>query len=165
VVVSIESAKERREMEKQSVSELVEKLFQGTTYQMLDAAEAFAAHGEGAVRVIAGQLESDDRETRWRAAVALERIGAPAVDVLVNAASHDNFMVRVPAIWALEHIGDERSVEALVANLSSENECCRWAAAAALTKVGGEPGRAAVESAFADDPAGRGIVEEMIEGS
>ncbi len=110
-------------------------------------------------------LVSDDRETRWRAAVALERIGAPAVDALVAAAGHDNYLVRVPAIWALEHIGDARSVDALVANLNGENECCRWAAAAALSKVGGESGMAAVESAFANDPAGRGIVEELIEGS
>jgi hypothetical protein len=56
-------------------------------------------------------------------------------------------------------------VDALVANLNGENECCRWAAGAALSKIGGESGRAAVETAFADDPAGRGIVEELIEGS
>ncbi len=153
------------EKQNQSVSELVQKLVQGTTYEMLDAAEAFAAHGDGAVKEISGMLVSDDRETRWRAAVALERIGAPAVDALVAAAGHDNYLVRVPAIWALEHIGDPRSVDALVANLNGENECCRWAAAAALSKVGGENGRAAVESAFANDPAGRGIVEELIEGS
>jgi HEAT repeat protein len=132
---------------------------------MLDAAEAVAVHGEGAVKMISGMLESPDRETRWRAAVALERIGTPAVDALVAAAGHDNYLVRVPAIWALEHIGDARAMDALVANLNGTNECCRWAAGAALSKVGGESGMAAVESAFANDPAGRGIVEELIEGS
>ena len=153
-------------MEKQqSVSELVQKLVQGTTYDMLDAAEAVAAHGENAVSAIADLLGSAERETRWRAAVALERIGAPAVDALVAAAGHENYLVRVPAIWALEHIGDARAVDPLVENLNGKNECCRWMAAAALSKIGGEHGRAAVETAFADDPAGRGIVEELIEGS
>jgi hypothetical protein len=38
-------------------------------------------------------------------------------------------------------------------------------AAAALRQVGGAGERAAVEAAFANDPAGRGIVEELIEGS
>ena len=149
----------------QSVSELVQRLVQGTTYDMLDAAEAVSVHGDLAVPAISGLLESPDRETRWRAAVALERIGAPAVDALVAAAGNENYLVRVPAIWALEHIGDPRSVDALVANLNGENECCRWAAAAALQQIGGEQGRAAVDAAFADDPAGRGIVEELVEGS
>ena len=153
------------EKQNQSVSELVQKLVQGTTYEMLDAAEAVAVHGDSAVTEISVMLVSADRETRWRAAVALERIGAPAVEALVTAAGHDDYLVRVPAIWALEHIGDARAVDALVANLNGENECCRWAAGAALSKIGGESGRATVERAFADDPAGRGIVEELIEGS
>jgi len=149
----------------QTVSELVARLVQGTTYEMLDAAQAVADHGDAAVDAVARVLESGDRESRWRAAVALERIGTPAVDALVAAASHDDYLVRVPAIWALEHIGDTRAVAALMANLNGPNECCRWMAAAALSKVGGEPERAAVETAFANDPDGRGIVEELIEGS
>ena len=153
-------------MEKQqTVGELVQRLVQGTTYEMLDAAEAVAGHGDSAVGAIAELLASSERETRWRAAVALERIGAPAVDVLVAAAGHNDYLVRVPAIWALEHIGDPRAVGPLVENLNGQNECCRWMAAAALSKIGGEKERAAVENAFADDPAGRGIVEELIEGS
>lgn len=153
------------EKQNQNISELVQTLVHGTTYEMLDAAQAIAAHGESAVGAIAELLGSAERETRWRAAVALERIGAPAVDALVVAAGHENYLVRVPAIWALEHIGDARAVDPLVENLHGTNECCRWMAAAALSKIGGEHGRAAVETAFANDPAGRGIVEELIEGS
>lgn len=153
-------------MEKQqSVSELVQRLVQGTTYEMLDAAEAVAGYGGNAVGPIADLLVSSERQTRWRAAVALERIGTPAVDALVAAAGHEDNLVRVPAIWALEHIGDRRAVDPLVRNLNGTDECCRWMAAAALTKIGGEDERAAVERAFANDPAGRGIVEELIEGS
>ena len=149
----------------QKVSELSARLVQGTTYEMLDAAAAIAAHGPDGVGAVAPLLRSEDRETRWRAAVALERIGAPAVEALVAGARDPDYLVRVPAIWALEHIGDARAVGALVENLNGTNECCRWMAAAALRQVGGEGERAAVEAAFADDPAGRGIIEELIEGS
>jgi hypothetical protein len=167
VVVSIKSAKRRREMEKQnqSVGELVAKLVEGTTYQMLDAAEGIGVHGASAVGAVAPLLRSQERETRWRAAVALERIGAPSIEALVTAARDPDYLVRVPAIWALEHIGGQKAVTALVENLDTGNECCRWMAAAALTQIGGEQERAAVESAFANDAAGRGYVEELIEGS
>ena len=87
------------------------------------------------------------------------------METLVAAARDNDFLVRVPAIWALEQIGDPRAVEPLVENLNGTNECCRWMAAAALSKIGGDQERAAVEDAFASDPAGRGIVEELIEGS
>jgi HEAT repeat protein len=120
------------EKENRSVGELVRKLVQGTTCEMLDAAEAVAVHGENAVGAIAGLLASTERETRWRAAVALERIGAPAVDALVAAAARENYLVRVPAIWALEHIGDARAADPLVENLNGENECCRRMAAGSL---------------------------------
>jgi HEAT repeat protein len=153
------------ENQNQSVSELVQKLVRGTTYEMLDAAAAIGANGSTAVNAVAPLLRSRDRETRWRAAVALERIGTPSVDALVTAARDADYLVRVPAIWALEHIGDQRAVPALVENLQAGNECCRWMAAAALSRIGGRAGRATVESAFANDPAGRGIVEELIQGS
>jgi HEAT repeat protein len=167
VEVSTYSAEEERRMEKetQKVNELVRMLVEGTTYEMLDAAQAVGAYGAAAVDAVAPLLRSPDRETRWRAAVALERIGAPSVEALVAGARDPDFLVRVPAIWALEHVGDDRAVPALVENLNSMNECCRWMAAAALRQVGGERERAAVEAAFADDPAGRGIIEELIAGS
>ncbi|MEN6341013.1 MAG: HEAT repeat domain-containing protein [Methanospirillum sp.] len=153
------------EEKNQTVSELVSRLVNGTTYEMLDAAEAIAAHGEGAVLAVAPLLRAANRETRWRAAVALERIGVPAVDALVIGARDADYLVRVPAIWALEHVGDQRAVPALTENLIGRNECCRWMAGAALAAIGGSEGRGQVEAAFADDPAGRGIVEELIAGS
>jgi predicted xylose isomerase-like sugar epimerase len=59
----------------------------------------------------------------------------------------------VPAIWALEHVGDNRAVAVLVENLGGSNECCRRMAAAALEQVDGDDEYAAVEAAFANDPA------------
>ena len=153
-------------MEKQqSVSELVAKLAQGNTYEMLDAAEALGRLGDSAVLAVAPLLRSVHRETRWRGAIALERIGPPAVEALMVAAGDGDWAARVPAIWALEHIGDRRAVPTLVENLHGTNECCRWMAASALSKVGSDREWAIVEAAFADDPAGRGIVEELAEGS
>jgi HEAT repeat protein len=151
--------------EKETVNELIERLVGGTTYDMLDAAEAIGRKGESAVIDLGPLLRSKDHDTRWRAAIALERVGSPAVDYLVAAARDTNYLVRVPAIWALEHIGDDRAVPTLVENLKGANECCRWMAAAALSKIGGPAEQTAVEEVFANDPAGRGIVEELIEGS
>ena len=149
----------------QHVSELVAQLARGNTYEMLDAAEALGREGESAILAVAPLLRSVHRETRWRGAIALERIGPPAVEALMVAAGDGDWTARVPAIWALEHIGDERAVPTLVENLNGQNECCRWMAASALSRVGSDREWAIVEAAFADDPAGRGIVEELIEGS
>lgn len=150
---------------KQEVSELVAKLVQGDTYEMLDAAEALGRTGEHAVLAVAPLLRSAHREIRWRGAIALERVGPPAVEALMVAAGDGEWTARVPAIWALEHIGDQRAVPALVENLNGQNECCRWMAAAALKRLGSDREWAIVEAAFVDDPVGRGFVEELIEGS
>jgi HEAT repeat protein len=81
------------------------------------------------------------------------------------AASDGDWTARVPAIWALEHIGDRRAVPTLVENLNGTNECCRWMAASALSKVGSDREWAIVEAAFVNDPEGRAIVDELVEGS
>jgi HEAT repeat protein len=151
--------------QKEKVGELVSRLAQGNTYEMLDAAEAIGRAGEEAVLAVAPLLQSPHREMRWRAAIALERIGPPAVEALMVAVGDPDWATRVPAIWALEKIGDQRAVPALVENLQGGNECCRWMAAAALSRVGDPREWAIVEAAFAQDPEGRGIVEELIEGS
>ncbi len=147
------------------VNNLVSRLVQGTTWEMLDAAEELGCVGEAAILAVAPLLGSSHREMRWRGAIALERIGPPAVEALMVAALDGNTTTRAPAIWALERIGDRRAVPTLMENLRSENECCRWMAAAALSTIGGDEERAIVEATFADDPAGRGIVDELIHGS
>jgi HEAT repeat protein len=148
-----------------TIGALVRSLVHGTTYQMLDAAEAIGTRGEGAVLSVAPLLRSVHRETRWRAAVALERIGPPSVEALMLAAGDRDWRVRIPAIWALEHVGDERSVPSLMQNLHGANECCRWMAAAALNRIGDDATRRRVEEVFVADPFGRGVIEELLEGS
>ena len=136
---------------------LVHALVHGTTYRTLDAAEAIGRQGEGAVLPVALLLRSVHREVRWRAATALERIGPPAVEALGAAAADPDWRVRIPAIWALEQIGDERSVGPLLQNLQDRNECCRWMAAAALSRIGGEAVRRVVEEEFVPGPSGRAV--------
>ncbi len=151
--------------EKTAIGALVHALVNGSTYEMLDAAEAIGNHGEDAVLIIAPLLRSVHRETRWRAAIALKRVGLPSVETLVVAATDPDWHVRVPAIWALEHIGDARAIPSLMQNLLGEIECCRWMAAAALNRIGDDAVRLRVEAAFEADPFGRDVVNEMMEGS
>ena len=147
------------------IGALVRSLVYGTTDQMLHAAEAIGVRGEGAVLSVAPLLRSVHRETRWRAAVALERIGPPSVEALTLAAGDRDWRVRIPALWAIEHIGDERSVPSLTQNLHGANECCRWMAAAALNRMGDDAIRQSVEEVFVADPFGRGVSEGLLEGS
>lgn len=151
--------------QREKVSEMVSSLIQGNTYEMLEAADAIGRVGEEAVLAVAPLLRSPHREMRWRAAIALERIGPPAVEALMVAAGDLEWTTRVPAIWALEHIGSREAIPALLENLNGTSECCRWMAAAALTRVGDARELAIVEAEFVNDPVGRGIVEELIEGS
>jgi HEAT repeat protein len=163
--IGVGREEEMEMIQREKVSELISRLAQGSTYEMLNAAEEIGRVGEEAVLAVAPLLRSPHREMRWRAAIALERIGPPAVEALMVAAEEREWTTRVPAIWALEHIGDRQAVPTLVENLNGENECCRWMAAAALTRIGTDREVAIVEAAFVNDPAGRGFVEELIEGS
>lgn len=151
-------------MEKQhSVRELVAKLAYGETHEMLDAAEALGRQGESAVLTVAPLLGSFHRETRWRGAIALERIGPPAVEVLMVAAGDGDWEARLPAIWALEQIGGQRSVPTLVENLNGKDERRCWRAASAISKIGADRGLAIMEATFAGDPAESLIDEEPVE--
>jgi HEAT repeat protein len=153
-------------MEKEMpVGELVATLIHGTMVEMLEAAEAIGREGAPAVDFISPLLHSPDCDTRWRAAIACERIGGPAVEALIAAASLDSTAICTPAIWALEHIADARAIGTLISVLNSGTEHCRWMAAAALLRIGGEHEWAVVEEAFTDDPWGRSIVDELLLGS
>lgn len=145
-------------------TEIVARLIRGSTYEMLDAAEALGREGAAAVAFVSPLLHAEDPVVRWRGAIAMERIGAPALDALMAAAAVDDSAICAPAIWALEHIGDVRALGTLVSILNNGAEYCRWMAAAALWRIGGDGERALVEAAFADDPAGRAVVDELLLG-
>jgi HEAT repeat protein len=136
----------------QQVGDLVMRLAQGSTTEMLEAVEALGRWGGEAVLAVAPLLRSIHREVRWRAAIALERIGPAALEALMVAAGDQEWTTRVPAIWALEHIGDRQAEASLVANLVGRNECCRWMAEAALAKIG-DGGQSGAWRTCGGDPA------------
>lgn len=149
-------------MEKMLVSVLVACLVRCRTYEMLEAVEAVGAKGVAAVEFVAPLLHSTDRAIQRRAAIALERIGVPAVDALVATVALDDSAICTQTIGVLKHTGDCRAVDTLALGLNDGVEHCRWMAAAAFGRIGGDAGRALVEAAFAESPDGQAVVEELL---
>ena len=68
-------------------------------------------------------------------------VGAPAVELLIDALGSKDASVRVAAARALGEIGDTRAVEPLTARVGYRDEDTRDAAFEALDKLGCQPGR------------------------
>jgi len=75
---------------------------------------------------------------RYNAALALGKIGKPAVEPLIAALKDKDSRVRYSAAWALGKIGDKRAVEPLIAALKDKDSTVRRDAAWALTKITGK---------------------------
>ena len=99
--------------------------------------------------------------------MALARIGAPALDPLIDTLRVQDAQVRNPTVWALSEIGDARAVQPLVQCLRDEtSETCRALTAAALLKLGDPEGVREVQHQF--EMHGEefiGYVMEAYEGS
>lgn len=148
------------------LDQTLDHLMNGSMFEMLNAASSMKTYGDAAVKRLIQALQDQDRETRWKAAVALGEVGTPAVKPLITVISTGMDAAKMPAIWALQKIGDPRAVEPLVEALSDDYECCRWMAAAALQQIGDLKAISAVNAALANEPDDvRGFVEELIEGS
>ncbi len=80
-------------------------------------------------------LGSDEISIRWKAAVALTEIGAPAVDDLMNCLLDPRACVRSSAAWVLGNIGDLRAVPVLQRFLEDSSRDVRKEAAEALGKI------------------------------
>lgn len=78
----------------------------------------------------------DEEGIRWRAAEALVRIGAPAVDSLLSLVAHDDPDLRWKACIALGEIGDARAIPALVERLADDDRFVRARAISALVRIG-----------------------------
>jgi HEAT repeat protein len=102
------------------------------------AAEALGEIGDsGAVEPLIAALKNDAYSgVRWKAAEALSKIGAPAVEALIGALSHDDDDVRWKAAIALGEIGDRRAVEPLIILLCDEDRFVKSHAALALGAIG-----------------------------
>ncbi|MDM8000670.1 MAG: HEAT repeat domain-containing protein [Dehalococcoidia bacterium] len=73
-----------------------------------------------------------DGLVKYNAALALSKIGQPAVDPLLESVDYDDADVRLEAVWALGQIGDDRAVEPLVEALKDEDWYVRKQAAVSL---------------------------------
>lgn len=65
---------------------------------------------EKSIPDLLGLLSHKDLDIRWRAATALGRAGALAVEPLIRKLFDDDQNVRILAIWALGKIGDARAI-------------------------------------------------------
>ena len=111
-------------------------------------------------------LKDEDPKVRWRAALACQKVGAPAAGHLIRTLEEGEHQAKPPAIWALEHIGDKRAIEPLIRSLATEHTWTRWMAMAALIKLGDPKGVAAAREALRTRTrSSREIVEELVEGS
>ena len=103
--------------------------------------EAAAALGDigdsDAVEPLIAALKNNELSgVRWKAAEALSKIGAPAVDALIGALRHHDDDVRWKAAIALGEIGDPRAIEPLIALLCDEDRFVKGRAAHALGLFG-----------------------------
>jgi bilin biosynthesis protein len=82
-----------------------------------------------------GILRRDDWGHRKKAAAALERIGAPAVEALIIALEDENRYVKRMAAIILGTIKDRRAVEPLIKALKDRDTNVRRCAAESLGKL------------------------------
>lgn len=90
------------------------------------------------IRSLINDLSNKDGITRNKARIALVEIGAPSVELLVNALNDTSQTDRWEAAKALGQIKDPRSIDALVKALQDRQFDVRWLAAEALIAIGDE---------------------------
>ena len=96
-----------------------------------------ASSGEpGGSALLIAALSDGDRDVRRRVPLALVRLGATALDPLVNALSDDSSDIRDQAARALGQLGDRRAVDPLLKALSGDDSRVRNRAAEALGYLG-----------------------------
>ncbi len=149
-----------------NVDDLIQTLRNGNINGMLNAADELGEMGGSAVGPLMPLLRDQDPKVRWRAALAFQKVGAPAAGQLIGTLEGGEHHAKPPAIWALEHIGDKRAIEPLIRLLATEHSWTRWMAMAALIRLGDPKGvTAAREALKSEDAVVQGIVEELVEGS
>jgi len=101
-----------------------------------EVVEALVRYGARTTELITEQLQSEDRETRQAAVIALGRIGdARAVPALVRLLTTDSLLV-IPAAGALAKIGDRGAFEALLGLIGHPQNAVRQAVIAGINSIG-----------------------------
>lgn len=132
-----------------SIEDLMKILEKGDISSQFRAAEELGKRGKEALPSLIGALKDSQPNIRWRAAIAISRIGAPAVDDIIEMLNSNGVAVNSAAMWALAEIGDERAVSALSQVMCGNfPECSQVLAAAALLKLDNPEGVALVEQAI-----------------
>jgi HEAT repeat protein len=103
-----------------------------------EAAGALGDFGDSrAVEPLITALKNNELSgVRWKAAEALTKLGAPAVDALIGALQHSDDDVRWKAAIALGEIGDQRGIDPLIRLLSDDDRFVKSRAAYALGLIG-----------------------------
>lgn len=128
------------------VSELLDVLVGNDTYRSLQAMNSLREIGMPAVAPLMELLMTGTGNVRWRAAMALARVGPYSVEPLIDAARKREESIKNPAVWALSEIGSQDAVAPLINVLETEDsECCRIITAAALLKINHPDGVQAVQ--------------------
>ena len=93
---------------------------------------------EQKIQKLITQLASEDAQARGEAALELERIGEPAVPMLVKTLRDSNPSLRANVVWKLSEIGKpvEQVVPALIRALGDAHENVRVSASLALAGMG-----------------------------
>jgi len=149
--------------EQKNVNELIETVLERSNHN--DAMYACIAlrdrRSQGVMPLIQA-LKSENPCIKWRAAAALQHIGEPAVEELINAVN-ENSSDMTPTLWALGQIGDTRSADLFVKALCHEDGINRYIAAEAILKWD-EPRVKTILINFKndDDEYVRSVAEEAI---
>jgi HEAT repeat protein len=88
-----------------------------------------------AIGVLMQSLKDENKEIRWRAALALGEIGEPAVEPLIMALEDHEVDIQQHAAWCLGKIEEPWAVVPLLNILKSGYSFVRWRAAEALGKI------------------------------
>ncbi|HEY9296801.1 MAG TPA: HEAT repeat domain-containing protein [Phormidium sp.] len=135
----LETVKELRKMGSSAIPALIaalqEKQIRGGAAFALGA---IGAEAKTAIPQLIELLKDEDEQVRLDAAVALRRIGSPAVSALVEALKDQNLLVRRGATFALAGIGAEAksTIPVLIEMLSDNDEQTRLNASIALRGIG-----------------------------
>jgi|GEM_PF-5444144 len=100
--------------------------------------------------MLLGELEDAGTGRRWYVAMTLSRMGAPALDPLIDLVRNGS-VAKAAAMWAISEIGDKKAVPLLVDELhSGEDAFHRAIAASALMKIDDPEGVAQVKLALSE---------------
>ena len=103
----------------------------------ISAASVFFQYAGGKRSGMIRVLSHGDSDVRYRAAMALWKLGGKrGVDPLIDALSDVSDPVRRVAARALGHLDDKRAVNPLMKALSDRDSCVRYSAAASLGRLG-----------------------------